>query len=432
MTMKLALLGCDDETLALVQGAIADGDHALVAAYDTAEFQSQVQALAPSARLDEDWETLLLGNLADVVIVSRGRLDPSRSTGFAADERRNDQLRKLVQEAVPLVVIHPGCEALVGFELDMIRGDSKGIILPFIPGQNRAALEALANLVLTSDTSPIGSVEQILFEREMTSRSRPRVLAQLARDVSLAREFLGSIHKMSATGAAVGETVDPLGPRSKTLPPLENLAVHLSGEVPFAARWMVMPAAHAEKLQVTVMGARGRAVLSQSSGLSPSAVVKVSGGGSSEMATSEFPSQNEFSAALNIVSQKLAGHDQQESSWLAACRDVEVAESVDRSLARGRAVEFFGEEHSEEQSFKGVMAVGGCLMLSVTFVAVLVAAAVEGLQLPLRESALWRAWPFYLLVPIVLFLLLQLLQGVAKRPEKQSQNEEARQNLPAR
>ena len=84
--MKLALLGCDDETLALVRGAIAEGDHALVAAYDTAEFQSQVQALAPSARLDEDWETLLLGNLADVVIVARGRLDPSRSTGFAADE----------------------------------------------------------------------------------------------------------------------------------------------------------------------------------------------------------------------------------------------------------------------------------------------------------------------------------------------------------
>ncbi|MGI8979139.1 MAG: hypothetical protein ACR2FY_07935 [Pirellulaceae bacterium] len=429
--MKLALLGCDEETLALVREAIAEGEHALVAAYDTAEFKSQVQSLASSARLDEDWETLLLGNVADVVIVARGRLDPSRATGFAADERRNDQLRKLVQEAVPLVVIHPGCEALVGFELDMIRSDSKGIILPFALGRNQAALEAMANLVRGSETSLIGSVEQILFEREMTSRRRPKVLAQLARDVSFAREFLGPIHKMSATGAAVGETVDPLGPRSKTLPPLDNLSVHLSGEQPFAARWTVMPAEHVDKLQVTMIGARGRAVLAQSSGLAPSAVLKVSGGGSSEITTSEFPSQNEFGAALNIVSQNLAGPGRQESSWLAACRDVEVAESVDRSLARGRAVEFFGEEHSEEQSFKGVMAVGGCLMLSVTFVALLIAAAVEGLQLPLRESALWRAWPFYLLVPIVLFLLLQLLQGVAKRPEKQSQNEEAGQNLPA-
>ena len=99
--MKLALLGCDDEALALVREAIAHDEHALVAAYDTAKFGPQLESLAPSARLDEYWETLLLGTLADVVIVARGRLDPSRSTGFAADERRNDQLRKLVQAAVP-------------------------------------------------------------------------------------------------------------------------------------------------------------------------------------------------------------------------------------------------------------------------------------------------------------------------------------------
>ena len=77
--MKLALLGCDDETLALVRTAIAESDHALVAAYDTAEFMPQVQALAPIARLDEDWETLLLGNLADVVIVARTFAEVSRN-----------------------------------------------------------------------------------------------------------------------------------------------------------------------------------------------------------------------------------------------------------------------------------------------------------------------------------------------------------------
>ena len=68
--MRLALLGCDDETLALVHGAIAEGDHALVAAFDTAQFRPQVESLTPLARLDEDWETLLLGTLADVVIVA--------------------------------------------------------------------------------------------------------------------------------------------------------------------------------------------------------------------------------------------------------------------------------------------------------------------------------------------------------------------------
>jgi len=426
--MKLALLGGDDETLALVREAIAHGGHTLVAAYDSAAFAPQVQTLAPHARLDEDWETLLLGTLVDVVIVARGRLDPSRSTGFAADERRNDQLRKLVQAAVPLIVIQPGCEAIVGFELDMIRADGKGIIVPFVPGRNQRAARELANFTLDPETSLIGPVEQILFERQMTNRSRPQVLVQLARDLSLGREYLGAIRKMSAAGPAEGETVDPLGPRPKTLPPLENLSVHLSGEEPFPARWMVTPAQHADELRITVIGARGRAVLAQSSGLAPSATLLVAGGGDVQLENSQFLPLDEFNQALSIVSHKLAGHDQQLFSWLDACRDVEVAEGVDRSLARGRAVEFFGEVHSEEQSFKGVMAVGGCLMLSVACVAVLIAAAVEGLQLPLRESPFWRAWPFYLLVPIVLFLLLQLLQGVAKRPEAKKREE--RQNLP--
>lgn len=422
--MKLALLGCDDETLALVRGAIASGDHALVAAFDTAEHRQQVQSLAPQARMDEDWESLLLGTLSEVVIVARGRLDPSKSTGFAADERRYDQLRKLVQAAVPLIVIQPGCEAIVGYELDMIRSDSGGIILPFIPGQNLAAIEAVI------DASAIGPVEQILFERQMTARTRPKVLAQLARDVCIVRAFLGPIRKMNATGAAAGESADPLGPRTKTQPRLENLSVHFSGEQSFPARWTVMPAENSEELRITVIGSRGRMVLSQSAELAPAAMLKVSGGSDAANSQSEFPAQDEFQNSLQAISQLKESNDSRWTSWLDACRDVEVASSVDRSLDRGRAVEFFGEEHSEEQSFKGVMAVGGCLMLSVTFVALLLAATVEGLQLPLRESAFWRAWPFYVLVPIVLFLLLQLLQGVAKRPDRRKQNEEARQNLP--
>src|SRR5436190_568094 len=136
--MKLALLGCDNEALALLEEATRPPGHALVAAYDTAEFRARVAELWPKARLDEDWESLLLGDLADVVIVARGRLDPSRSTGFAADERRNDQLRKLVQAAVPLIVIQPGCEAIVGYELDMIRHDVDGTIVPIIPGSSPA------------------------------------------------------------------------------------------------------------------------------------------------------------------------------------------------------------------------------------------------------------------------------------------------------
>src|SRR5438046_4016248 len=104
-------------------------------------------------------------------------------------------------------------------------------------------------------------------------------------------------------------------------------------------------------------------------------------------------------------------------SWLAACRDQEAAEAVDRSLARGRTIELFNEEHTEEESFKGIMAMGGCLLLVMALGVLFVAVVVEGLRLPMRVWPLWRLWPFYLLVPIVAFLLLQLLQVVVKREE---------------
>jgi len=46
---------------------------------------------------------------------------------------------------------------------------------------------------------------------------------------------------------------------------------------------------------------------------------------------------------------------------------------------------------------------------------VFVATIVEGLRLPLRDWTVWRFWPVYLLVPIAVFLLLQLLQLVVKK-----------------
>jgi len=51
------------------------------------------------------------------------------------------------------------------------------------------------------------------------------------------------------------------------------------------------------------------------------------------------------------------------------------------------------------------------MALLVLFLAVIV----EGLRLPMRSWPLWRLWPFYLLVPIGGFLLLQLLQLAVKR-----------------
>jgi hypothetical protein len=124
-----------------------------------------------------------------------------------------------------------------------------------------------------------------------------------------------------------------------------------------------------------------------------------------------------FASMLDRLQKAIERPETVQEEWLGACRDQEVAEAVDRSLARGRTIELFGEGHTEEDSFKGVMSVGGCLLLVMALGVVFIATIVEGLRLPMRDWMIWQYWPIYLLVPVVVFLLLQLLQLVVKRDE---------------
>src|SRR5262245_23969693 len=111
--MRLALLGIDDDALELLQWAVTECNHELVAAYDVGNRRADVLAVASRASLDESWEALVLGSAADAVIVGRGGAKLAGETGIADSERRDDQLRKLVQAAVPMIVVCPACEAIV-------------------------------------------------------------------------------------------------------------------------------------------------------------------------------------------------------------------------------------------------------------------------------------------------------------------------------
>src|SRR5438270_1355443 len=121
--MKLALLGADDDSLRLVRWALESGEHELLFAFDSRPRAAEIQALAPHVQFQETWETLILGTAADAVIVGRAGAGLTDQTGIADEERRAEQLRKLAQAAVPMLVVCPACEAIVGFEIDMIRWD---------------------------------------------------------------------------------------------------------------------------------------------------------------------------------------------------------------------------------------------------------------------------------------------------------------------
>ncbi|MDX1943778.1 MAG: hypothetical protein SFU86_00100 [Pirellulaceae bacterium] len=411
--MKLALLGADDEALALVAAAQKMG-HDLVAAFDVGQFRKPLLGLEPGVRLDEQWESLLLGGRADAVIVARGLAGLAATTGIGDEERRADQLRKLAQAGIPLVVLCPACEAIVGFEIDMIRRDCGGVIIPATPDQGHPGLLQLAELALGA-SSPLGKVEQILLDRQQADRSRAAVLARFARDVGLLRPLLGTVRSVTATGAADWLGRDPLGPKPKQLPQLANLSVHLIGSTGLGARWSIGPASPGEGARLILVGERGQARLEMPHAGNWSLSV-------GEGESIDLPAFQPWSDAIHWLTIGASGAWNNDRAWLDACRDQEVGEAIDRSLLRGRAIELYNEEHTEEQSFKGVMAMGGCLLMVLALGVLGVAVAVEGLQLPIRNWAIWRYWPAYLLVPIVMFLLLQLLQlAVPKRPRASSE-----------
>jgi hypothetical protein len=182
------------------------------------------------------------------------------------------------------------------------------------------------------------------------------------------------------------------------------------------ARWSIVPSLGSSQRQLTLIGQRGKAVLTIPDRLLEGKV----GDWSLDIACDEFSTQA-FAAddELPRVFAELAGAVQEpttgESAWLAACRDQEATEAIDRSLIRGRTIELYHEEHTEAASFKGIMAMGGCLLLVLALCFLLLVTVVEGLRLPVRNLPAWRAWPLYVLIPIGAFLLLQLLGFVAKQ-----------------
>src|SRR5206468_1308741 len=177
--------------------------------------------------------------------------------------------------------------------------------------------------------------------------------------------------------------------------------------------WSIAPATGQDLGRLTIIGDRGKAVLAMPAA-SDWSLQLPDGSVSAWPASTPDDAERVFSWLRHAV-QTEEFYDA--DSWLAACRDQEIAEAIDRSLSRGRTIELFNEEHTEEESFKGIMAMGGCLLLVMALGVLFIAVVVEGLRLPMRGWPLWRLWPFYLLVPIVAFLLLQLLQLAVKREE---------------
>ncbi|HND52515.1 MAG TPA: hypothetical protein PLV92_08970, partial [Pirellulaceae bacterium] len=114
--------------------------------------------------------------------------------------------------------------------------------------------------------------------------------------------------------------------------------------------------------------------------------------------------------------------------WPLICRDLEIADTAEHALQRGRPVELHHGTVTEEDTFKGLMSAVGCLLLLLLPLALIAAVAWEGIwhgwhksmsDLAPDESSggsgasfVRRLFPICVATPLVVFLGLQLLRLV--------------------
>jgi predicted dehydrogenase len=374
--IRLAFLGADEATPGLVRAALASRQFQ-VAGYCEIE-DARALAAAGELRPIQDWEQLLDDERVDAVVAARG----------ADEDRRAEQLRKFLQTGMPVLASHPVVGSmLVYYELDMIRRETGSVVVPNLAGRNHPAVQALAGMARGGDASPIGKVEQLAVERRLAEPSKEAVERAFARDVDLVRAIGGEMTRLGAM-AAGGESAGYAG-----------LGVQMSGPAGIAARWSVVPMHGATGAKITLTGARGRVVLEVRGAGEPWTLELTAEG---RTHAEQFAAWDGASAALEQLSAATARRTAA-PDWVDACRSVELAETIERSLAKSRTIELYYEDYTEEGTFKGTMTSLGCgLLLAGVFLLALVGVA-EQMNIPYVKY-----WPYVMVAILGVFLFMQL------------------------
>jgi predicted dehydrogenase len=383
---RLAILGADATTLALAKVVSSRTDLEIThlcdpsSAMDT-RIAELLAAAAREAKPRKDWEALLDPGVVDGVLIAHGN----------DDERRSDQLRKFAQAAVPALISHPVVgDALLLYELDMIRRDTGAIIVPALADRQHPLIRGMISRI-HAETGGLGVIHQCTIERYLTDRSKHAVLQQFAIDVDLLRLLCGELNQVNAMAAANEDAA------------YRNLIVQLSGSNQIAARWSVLSADRGASptAKLTIVGGDRQVIVE----MSPD-------DRSWSLAGMDLPEQEQPSTwdrhesilqrFLQEVQHRPATPDA--ADLLDAARAMELAGTIGRSLARRRTIDLYFEEHSEENTFKNTMAAGGCLLLmlglfALPILAIMARAGVPGIGL----------WPWIMAGAFGLFVILQLL-----------------------
>jgi len=394
--MRFALLGEDPRLANLGDTAIRLG-HELVwigAAGDTnltLPTPSTFPTLSTDNR-DVPWQRLLDRDLADIILVGYGTVE----------DRRADQLRMFVQAGVPTLSVHPVFHSMLTyFELEMVRDETQCLMQHYTPGVYHPLLRQLRRMV--TDAEELGPIEQVVFDRTMTDRTKEEVQSQLVQDLDLISRVVGNVNRVAVLKAPDVDTA------------YGNLSVQMSTSADLVVRWSVSSSTSQPSGRITLVGRDGQATLQMPEDLTAWSLEQVGQDGRTTVDSTQNDWDDAADAIRRIVSaveNQAANESQQsnrgESTWQAAARTVEVADAIERSMIKGRTIELHFEQFSEQSTFKGLMTSLGCGLLIAALGVVLVAGLIgDAFHLP------WAGgWHFALLGVLVVFLLMQLIPRI--------------------
>ncbi len=390
--LRIGFLGADATTLAIAQAVSTSGPYEFAGAceIDSGDVQTahRFNALLGHARRFNSWESLLDLELVDAVVVARG----------PDEDRRAEQLRKLIQAGVPLLVSHPVVSSmLIYYELDMIRREIGTTVIPYLFDRHHPAVLSMAEMVRKGADSPVGKIDQLVVQRCLEEPTKSAVVAQFARDVDVIRVIGGDVMRLGAMAGGTGDT------------DYSSLGVQMSGPSGVAARWSVISGPMGGGCQISVLGTAGRAMIHEQAPGQPWTMA-VDTGSNPEVQT--FSDWNPAVEALSSLDRAIRGQHA-EADWVDAARAVELAETIDRSLQKGRTIELYYEDYTEAGTFKGTMASLGCGLLLLG----LFLMGAVGIAEQIFGVASTRFWPYLLAGLLGGFLLLQFLLFVSRRRE---------------
>ncbi len=389
--LTIGLLGLDPPMAGVASAAHDAGDVIAVGIDLPGDAPLPPSPGAPLRRA-ASWEPLLDETCNAVLVAAVGWSDA-----------RAEAVRSLVQAGRTMLISQPPTLSMLwAYELDMIAADSGARIIPALPDRLHPFVAGLRTQVeeAVAGGHRLGPLETITMERRTGDRSRETVLRHLARDADLVRVLVGDPQRL----ATLGGTIDTAWP---------TLAVEFTGERQVPVRWSIARG-EPTTLTITLVHGGGSTTVMIPDGPDPWTWHDEPGG--LARAAVSFDRNRVLLAHLHrMAGRPLDAADPPvlpPAEWSDAARAIELAETVPRSLLKGRGIDLHQEEFSEIGTFKGTMASLGCGIVILALLVLVLAALVGGIA---REAG-WAvgeriagAWPVVVLVALVLFLALQVL-----------------------